>query len=101
MKYKIKLGDSTTEVNERNLQWYLQKGWELVEELTPAKKKSDNFQNLTKAQLQELCNEKGIEFKHTDKKEVLRNKLDVVNEKTLFEKEATNKNFTDSLIKNK
>lgn len=99
MKYKIKLGDTVTEVNERNLKWYQSKGWKVVEKATPPIKKSDNFHQLTKAQLQELCKEKGIEFKHTDKKEVLRNKLDVVNDKSLFEKEATNKNFTDSLIK--
>ena len=58
MQYKIKLGNQTTEVNERNLQWYKQRGWELVEEITPPQKKSDNFHQLTKVQLQELCKEK-------------------------------------------
>jgi len=97
--YKLRKKHLTTTCNEKNLKIYLKEGWELVREATPIPQVSNNFQNLTKAQLQDLCREKGIKFKQADNKEVLRNKLDVVNNKTLYEKSASNKDFTDALIK--
>ena len=101
MNYKITKDGITQEVNERNLNWYKQKGWEVVANEVATPTISENLKNLTKAHLQDLCKDKGIAYKHTDKKEVLINKLEVVNEKTLLEKSASNKGFTDSLITNK
>ena len=99
--YTITKDGSTQSVNQRNLQWYIDKGWELVKEATPEPIKSDNFKILTKAQLQELCKDKGIEYKPRETKAQLIAKLDEVNKKTLGERKASNKEFNDSLIKNR
>ena len=97
--YTITKDGSTQSVNERNLQWYINKGWKEVAEVVASPTKSDNFKILTKAQLQELCKEKGIEYKPRETKAQLIAKLDLVNSKTLGERKASNKEFNDSLIK--
>lgn len=98
--YTITKDGSEQRVNERNLKWYINKGWKEVAEVVASPTISDNFQNLTKAQLQDLCKQKGIDYKPRDNKDILKTKLDEVNSKTLGERKASNKEFNDSLIKN-
>ncbi|WBK39973.1 Arc-like repressor [PinkBerry-associated phage LS06-2018-MD08] len=97
---KITKDGFTQDIKERNLAWYKERGWKKVAQVVTSPTISDNFKNLTKAQLQELCKQKGIDYKPRDNKDMLKAKLDLVNSKTLGERKASNKEFKDSLIKN-
>jgi len=98
MEYKLKLGNMETSCNERNLKTYTDNGWEVVvETITPAPIVKV-YDKLTKTQLKELCKEKGVKVTTKDTVKTLKDKLNVVNEKTIKEK-PSNEGFGDGLIK--
>lgn len=100
MTYRLKNGDMETDCHKRNLDYYLANGWEIVDNTVPQEPIVEVYGKLTKVQLQDLCKEKGVKFTPRDNKTILKEKLNVVNSKTIKEK-PSNKGFNDSLIKTK
>jgi hypothetical protein len=106
MKYKLIHPNSgePTYCEERVVSVYLRKGWKVVTD-TPKQLSDKRFDRLTKAQLQEKCDELGIGYiKDTDTvkgdtRKVLINKILLVTKKTEILPSASNKGFHDSLLK--
>ena len=100
MKYRLRNGDMETDCHERNLEYYLENGWEIVENTVPQIPIVKVYDKLTKAQLKELCKDKGVKFTARDTVKILKDKLNTVNQELIKEK-PSNKGFEDSLIKTK
>jgi len=98
MKYRLRLGDMETDCHERNLEHYLNNGWEIVEDTVPQIPVVKVYDKLTKSQLKELCKDKGVKFTAKDTVKILKDKLNTVNQELIKEK-PSNKGFEDSLIK--
>lgn len=102
MKHKLTKDNIITYCNDRNLAFYLNKGWQLIEKEQPKIEKDITYEKLSKKQLQVLCEEKGIDIEDTDgkklKKEILVAKLSYVSKKLNPKPSISNKEFKDSLI---
>jgi hypothetical protein len=106
MKYKLTHPNSSepTYCEERQVAIYLRKGWKVVND-TPKKLSDKRYDRLTKAQLQEKCEELGItyikdnEMVKGDTRKELINKLIIVSNKSSIKPSASNKGFHDSLLK--
>jgi len=101
-QFKLKHKDvgEPTYCNERNLKTYTNNGWVVVVDSIAPAPIVKVYDKLTKAQLKELCKDKGVKFTARDTVKILKDKLNTVNQELIKEK-PSNKGFEDSLIKTK
>lgn len=92
---KVKKGGIVTNVTEKNLNVYLESGWELVkDEPKPQPKTYDDY---TKPQLIDIGKSKRVLLKRDMRKDEM---IRLLNKKDSENKtKPTNKGFTDNLIK--